>query len=171
MMAVHEFGHVVGALVTGGTVTSVVVHPLAISRTDVAPNPYPAIVVWLGPIVGCVLPLLLLQVCRRLKLLDVWLQLLRFFCGFCLVANGAYILFGSFDQVGDCRQMLQTGSPLWLLIAFGVVTLSCGFVIWHRLGTLHSFWTNPTAVPQEMLSSMLIICAMAVFFCVLLSGS
>ena len=57
MMATHELGHVLGALVSGGHLDRVVLHPLTISRTDVAPNPNPLIVVWLGPIVGCVLPL------------------------------------------------------------------------------------------------------------------
>jgi len=56
MMAVHEFGHVIGALTSGGVVERVVLYPLTISRTDVSPNPNPSIVVWLGPILGCVIP-------------------------------------------------------------------------------------------------------------------
>src|SRR5208337_624939 len=52
MMAVHELGHVVAAVATGGKVEKVVLHPLMISRTDVSPNPSPLIVVWAGPIVG-----------------------------------------------------------------------------------------------------------------------
>src|SRR5207249_4106234 len=34
MMAVHEFGHVLGLWCIGGTVARVVLHPLTISRTD-----------------------------------------------------------------------------------------------------------------------------------------
>ena len=41
MMVVHESGHVLGAWLTGGTVAKVVLHPLAISRTDLALNPQP----------------------------------------------------------------------------------------------------------------------------------
>lgn len=44
MMAVHEGGHFLCARLTNGQVTSVVLHPLAISRTDVMPNPRPLIV-------------------------------------------------------------------------------------------------------------------------------
>lgn len=58
MQAVHEPGHVLGARATGGTVTKVVLHPLALSRTDVSPNPRPLFVVWAGPIVGALLPLI-----------------------------------------------------------------------------------------------------------------
>jgi hypothetical protein len=54
MMAVHELGHVLGAVVTNGSVERVVLHPLTISRTDVSPNPHPTAVVWLGPVIGCV---------------------------------------------------------------------------------------------------------------------
>jgi hypothetical protein len=60
--------------------------------------------------------------------------LLRFFAGFCLVANGAYIGGGSFDRLGDARQMLQHGSPIWLLWAFGVVAVAAGLGLWHRQG-------------------------------------
>ena len=65
MMAVHELGHVLGALVTGGSVERVVLHPLTISQTDVSPNPHPAFVVWLGPLFGCLLPLMLSTIVPR----------------------------------------------------------------------------------------------------------
>lgn len=45
MQAVHELGHFLGAVVSGGRVNQVVLHPLMISRTDVQPNPSPALVV------------------------------------------------------------------------------------------------------------------------------
>ena len=41
MMIVHEAGHVAGAMLSGGTVIRVILHPLAISRTDVDPNHFP----------------------------------------------------------------------------------------------------------------------------------
>lgn len=46
MQAVHEAGHVVGAWLTDGRVARVVLHPLTISRTDLAENPRPLAVVW-----------------------------------------------------------------------------------------------------------------------------
>jgi hypothetical protein len=50
MQAVHEFGHMLHAWLSGGRVVQVVLHPLAISRTDVEPNPSPQFVVWGGPL-------------------------------------------------------------------------------------------------------------------------
>jgi hypothetical protein len=63
-----------------------------------------------------------------------------------LLANGAYISIGSFDRIGDCGEMLRTGTPQWVMILFGVVSIPMGFCIWHRLGSLRDFVTNPTII-------------------------
>ena len=132
MQWVHEFGHVPGASLSGGRVEQVVLHPLAISRTDLAANPHPLFVVWAGPLLGVLLPLIGWLVARR------WFAnvayLLRFFAGFCLLANGLYIGLGSFDEIGDCGDMLRSGSSLWQLWAFGCVTCPAGFYLWNGLG-------------------------------------
>ena len=60
---------------------------------------------------------------------------LRFFAGVCLIANGAYLAFGSFDHVGDCGEMLRHGSALWQLWLFGAITMPLGLCLWHRQGT------------------------------------
>lgn len=144
MMAVHELGHVVGAWVTGGNVNRVVLHPLSISRTDVSPNPRPAVVVWLGPIVGCLLPIGLLTVVPRSR--TALRTIAQFFAGFCLVANGAYISIGSFGHIGDCHEMHRTGTPNWVMLSFGLVTVPIGLLLWHRLGSPREFLANPTNV-------------------------
>ena len=132
MMAVHELGHVAAGWATGGTVTKVVLHPLAISRTDVSPNPSPLVVVWAGPIVGSLLPLVAYGISRVTELAVHFL--LRFFSGFCLIANGAYIGIGSFNGIGDAGEMLVHGSPIWCLWLFGLIAIPLGLALWHRLG-------------------------------------
>ena len=148
MMAFHEFGHVVGALVTGGTVERVVLYPLTISRTDVSPNPNPALVVWLGPILGCLLPAIVWWLVPRQNTIARNIGL--FFAGFCLLANGAYIAFGSLDGVGDCGVMLQTGSPIWMLILFGAVAIPLGLFAWHSLGSLKQFLADASLVGPKI---------------------
>lgn len=166
MMAVHELGHVLGALFTNGSVTKVVLHPLSISRTDVLPNPHPAVVVWLGPIVGAVLPLLI----SYLPLGDPTIERLsRFFAGFCLVANGAYIAVGSFDGVGDCGEMLRTGTPMWLMLAFGGIAIPVGFYVWHRMGSASDFFSDPSLVTKKMLATTIAVLAVVVVLELLLS--
>jgi hypothetical protein len=132
MQAVHEFGHVLGAWLTGGQVAKVVLYPLTISRTDLAENPHPLVVVWCGPVLGVVLPLILWGMATGLRMPGAFV--LRFFAGFCLIANGAYIAFGSFDRVGDCESMVRYGSSLWQLWFFGLVTVPLGLWLWHRQG-------------------------------------
>ena len=132
MMAVHEAGHVLGAWLTGGSVAKVVLHPLTISRTDLSSNPQPLLVVWAGPSFGVVAPLVLWGV-AQLSRVPFW-YLLRFFAGFCLIANGAYLGVGSFDHVGDAGDLLRYGTPIWQLWLFGVLCVPAGFWLWHGLG-------------------------------------
>ena len=132
MQAVHELGHFCGAALTGGRVERVVLHPLTISRTDLAENPAPLFVVWAGPIVGVVLPLLVWLVATVAKMPGAFV--LRFFTGFCLLANGLYIGVGSFDRIGDCGEMLRHGSERWHLWVFGLSTAPVGLLLWHRQG-------------------------------------
>ncbi|HUE74155.1 MAG TPA: hypothetical protein VMP01_24955 [Pirellulaceae bacterium] len=132
MQQVHELGHVLGAAATGGRVERVVLHPLTISRTDVAENRQPLVVVWAGPLIGILLPLVLWMATALLRLRIAFL--LRFFAGFCLIANGAYIGGGSFGGIGDCGEMLRHGSPIWLLWLFGLLTVPAGLVLWNGQG-------------------------------------
>lgn len=146
MMAVHELGHVLAAWGSGGTVTKVVLHPLAISRTDVRPNPNPLIVVWCGPLVGVLLPLLVWGTTRLL--FRVAAPYARFFAGFCLIVNGLYIGIGSLEGVGDAGDMLREGTPMWCLWLFGVTGLFAGLALWHQLGLAFGIGEAGGKVPK-----------------------
>src|SRR3954467_6592498 len=139
MQAVHELGHVLGASATGGKVSRVVLSPTTISRTDVTNNTRPTIVAWAGTVVGVTLPLLLwcgMQAARRPGAF-----VLRFFAGFCLIANGLYIGLGSFGPVGDCGELLRHGSAPWQLWLFGAVAAPIGLSLWHNQGPAFGFGT------------------------------
>ena len=137
MMAVHELGHVVGAWLTGGAVAKVVLHPLTISRTDLALNPHPLAVTWAGPLLGVLLPVLL-WLPAQWRRVPGW-AVLRFFAGFCLIANGAYLGVGGFDRVGDAGDLLRHGAASWQLVTFGLAAVPAGFACWHRLGPHFGF--------------------------------
>src|SRR3954468_21842305 len=102
MQVVHEFGHVLGAHLTGARVERVVLHPLTISRTDLADNPRPLTIAWAGPVFGILAPLCVWVIAAAARMPGAFV--LRFFAGFCLVANGLYIGVGSFGHVGDCGE-------------------------------------------------------------------
>jgi hypothetical protein len=133
MQVAHELGHVLLAWTTNGEVTKVALHPLIISRTDLAENPHPLAVVWGGPVLGALLPLAAFGTASISRIPGAYL--LRFFAGFCLVANGVYIGTGWLIANGaDPGVMLQNGSPRWLLVVFGLLTFPGGLYLWHRQG-------------------------------------
>lgn len=129
MMVVHESGHVLGALISGGTVKEVVLHPFTISRTDVFPNPNPQLVAWSGPVFGAFVPMLVWFLVSFAKIKCI--HLLRFFAGFCLVANGSYLAVGAFESIGDAGELLKHGSQTWQLVLFGLTVIPIGFLLWH----------------------------------------
>jgi hypothetical protein len=148
MQAVHELGHVVGAWLTGGRVERVVLQPLSISRTDVAPNPRPLWVVWAGPSLGVLLPIggWLLAAWRKWSAAFVC----RFFAGFCLVANGLYIAIGSFWQIGDSGVMLNHAPAMWPLWLFGAVTVPAGFALWNGQGRDFGLGRDPHPITPRI---------------------
>ncbi len=168
MQAVHECGHLLGAVLTGGTVERVVLHPLTISRTDVAPNPRPAVVVWMGPLAGVLLPLVIAGFIPRR-----W-QLVRgtalFFAGFCLVANGVYLGAGTMAGIGDAREMLRTGSPRWSAAAFGAVASTAGLLIWHWLGSPRAWMTRREALSWQAAAGMWLATAVLIAVLTVIDG-
>ena len=132
MQVVHEAGHVLAAIFTGGVVEHVALSPWAISRTDLGENPAPLLVAWAGPIFGVTIPLALMLLLRLTG--SRFLPVARFFAGFCLVANGAYLAFGWITPVGDARTLLEHGAQIWQLMAFGLPAIVAGFALWHGEG-------------------------------------
>jgi len=137
MQAIHELGHVAAAVATGGTVERVVLHPLTISRTDTSGSSHPLLVVWAGPVVGVVVPLVILAVFKAAKW--KWGYLAQFLAGSCLIANGAYLGVGSFQRIGDAGDLLRQGSPIWALWLFGIITIPLGLYLWNGLGPNFGF--------------------------------
>ncbi len=160
MQILHELGHMFGALLTNGTVQHVELYPLTISRTDVQGSTSPLVVIWAGPIVGCLLPLLAWWIAVAAK----WSApfLLRFFAGFCLLANGLYLAAGSFDGVGDCGDLLRHGAPIWSLWLFGVITVPLGLYLWHEQGRHFGFGANGEVIPPAVCYGTIVFAALTI---------
>lgn len=148
MQAIHECGHILTARFAGAVVTNVALHPLGLSRTDIAENSSPLLVVWGGPVFGVLAPLLLWGVAK--KLLREGAFVLRFFAGFCLIANGLYLGLGSFDGVGDCGEMLMHGSHEWQLWLFAAMTVPVGLYVWHGQGGDFGFGAHARVVESRV---------------------
>jgi len=168
MQAVHEFGHVVAAWATGGTVTKVVLHPLALSRTDVEPNPQPLAVAWGGPLIGIAIPLLFWGIAVVTRPSTSYL--FRFFAGFCLVANGMYLGVGSFGAVGDAGDILRHGGPFWTLLVFGAATVPLGFALWNRQASRFGIGPGAPTVSRRLAWGCAIVLAAVILLEWIFSG-
>jgi hypothetical protein len=103
-----------------------------------------------------VTPLLLWAVAAALRLRAAFV--LRFFAGFCLLANGLYIGVGSFDSVGDCGEMLRHGSAIWQLWLFGALTAPAGLRMWHGQGPHFGLGPAKEAVSRSVAYGSLLVC-------------
>jgi hypothetical protein len=133
MMLIHEFGHVVSGWLTGAEVERVSVKPLRLSQTLFSENPHPLIVAFGGPILGALAPLPLLLVSKKAAIAYA----LRFFAGFCLIANGLYMGSGMISPVGDAQEVLSCGGSRYLFLPFLVIAVPLGLYVWH--GTARDF--------------------------------
>ena len=134
MQVIHEAGHALLAWAGGETVHRVVLHPLAISRTDSSHDHHPLLVIWGGPAIGVLLPLIVLGVARLARAGVGVSDLFQTFAGFCLIANGLYLGVGSFQGIGDAGDLIRHGTPRSVLIAFGVVAVPLGLFFWNGIG-------------------------------------
>jgi hypothetical protein len=135
MLAVHESGHVLHGWLSGAQLAGVHLPIFSLSRTDFAANPHPLFVAWGGPLWGCALPLAILAATRCFAAKH-HVYLLTCFAGFCVIANGAYLLGGAILNGGgdDGGVILQQGGSRWQLCAFGVVAVAAGLYLWNGLG-------------------------------------
>ena len=161
MMAVHEAGHLIHARLSGATVVRVVLHPLALSRTDLAANPHPLLVAWGGVVWGCLIPLALLALVRAAAKPCTWPA--RFFAAFCLIANGAYLAGGSMFAPGggdDAGVLLAHGAARWQLVAFGVPAVVAGLWLLDGLGP--HFGLGPARGKVDRRAALAVAVALAV---------
>jgi len=169
MQAAHESGHAVGAIVTGGEIAAIILHPLTISHTEMIDNPHPLVVVWAGPVVGVMLPLMLWCLLVVTRVPGAFVA--RFFAGFCLIANGAYLGVGSFLGTGDCGEMLRQGSPVWVLRLFGAVAVPIGFWLWSGQGPNFGLGDAQGKVSRRLAYGSLVIFALLVLLGLIVDGA
>ena len=86
----------------------------------------------------------------------------RFFAGFCLIANGAYLGVGSFFGTGDCGEMVRQGSPLWALRLFGAIAVPMGFWLWSGQGRTSDSETQQGKVSHRVAYGSLVIFSLLV---------
>jgi hypothetical protein len=173
MMLFHELGHAWHGWLSGAKLEGIYLPLLGFSRTDFASNPHPLFVAWGGPLWGCLFPLAIYG-CFYLEKkafnhrlsFDRYVFLPKWFAGFCLIVNGAYLLGGAFLTGGadDGGVILQHGGSQWQLPAFGIVALAVGLYLWNGLGPCFGLGASRCKVDRKAavgvaVAWMIIACA------------
>ena len=160
-LAVHEFGHVLAAWLTGGLVSYVVLHPLKLSMTVLAVDPHPACVGWGGPLFGVLAPLGGYLIARLTRSSRAYL--FRFFSGFCCIGNGVYLLVDAFVQSGDGATLIRAGTAQWLIVLFGLTATPIGFWLWY--GQAEYFGIGPQKrdiAPRDAVVTVLLLVSVVI---------
>lgn len=154
MQIVHEAGHVLAALATGGRVEEVDLPFVGFSRTD-AVSDWPRVLVLGGPVVGVVVPLGAFALLGAVRPAHAALPLARGFAGFCLLANGVYLATAIAVPVGDADDLVRLGVPEAALWAPGIMGAILGMVLLRGLSpafALGSTGTIGRAEPNQGLT-------------------
>ena len=128
MTLTHEIGHVLGALVSGGSPVVIEIRPWRIPWSLYDPNPHPQITLWAGFVVGTLTPIFVWRVSTRFQ--EQPSQFVAFVAWFCVVANGIYLLLGALgsDRELDSQQLMQAGANPVLVCCLGFVGTFVGYL-------------------------------------------
>lgn len=122
MVATHEGGHIFGGLAGGGTLVDYDLAPWRMPYSFFAPDPYPLVTLWAGPLLGVLVPIMVAGIARK-----PWLW---FIADFCLLANGIYLALAwlSGDRLLDTPRLLNAGADPATLLVFCYVTIGIGYL-------------------------------------------
>jgi hypothetical protein len=118
----HESGHIVAGWLCGGKLQQASIAPWSLPFSVFAPDPYPLITLWGGPILGVLVPLLAASIVRR-----AWMW---FIAHFCLLANGSYLACAwiTGERYLDTARLLDAGTHPLTLALYCAMTIGVGYV-------------------------------------------
>ncbi len=121
MLVTHELGHLFGGWVTGATLIRCDLAPWRLPYSIHQPDPHPLITVWMGPIVGALVPPIVAGLTR-----NFWAWLVA---DFCILANGSYLAVAWFldDRLLDTARLIDAGASPITIALFCLVTISFGY--------------------------------------------
>jgi hypothetical protein len=130
MTFTHEFGHIVGGMISGATLTDFDLVPWRMPYSLHSPDPHPLITLWAGPLLGVAVPLIAASVMHKRW---AW-----FIADFCLITNGCYLALAwlSGDRYLDTPRLLAAGTHPASIVVYCTLTIGFGYV-WFRSDCVH----------------------------------
>ena len=135
----HELGHIISCKINGGIVHKIAFHFNIFTETIRKGSAHPVIDIWMGPIVGILLPLLLLLIPAKKNVREI----LFLFCAACLAGNGLYIGLGWLCDGGDGWELLRYKVSIFWLILFGLPTTLAGLTMLMKIKDRNSMKNTP----------------------------
>ena len=149
MVLLHELGHVVAIVLSGGKVDYVQVFPVDFGFTARAVDPHPLLATWGGPILGCAFAVVILLLVALAAPRFIAPALMLVVVAF--LANGMYLAVGVFSGVGDAGDLLRHGMPPWSLVAVGLALVAAGVSFASMIGAVLRVGKSYTSMPQTCL--------------------
>lgn len=139
MTTTHELGHLVAGWLGDGTLVDVELRPWKLPYSRFAPDPYPRLTLWGGPVLGVALPVLMAWAIDR-----PWAW---FVANFCVLANGLYLMLAwySGDRWLDTPQLIAEGESLLLIAIFAALAISAGYYGTRK--SVLAMWKRPSVKP------------------------
>lgn len=126
MTVSHELGHVIAGLVGGARVIQLELRPWHLPHSLLAGDRHPLATLWAGPVLGCLVPMLVARTSGRPA---IW-----FIAWFCLLANATYLLLGYFSGDGqlDSAKMIAAGGRPIEILGAAIPALPIGYIRFRR---------------------------------------
>ncbi len=122
---IHELGHYVSATIGGATEVTIVWRYGIFSETIRNGSKWPLMDVWMGPILGVLIPLVVMACCWKMK----WSEWVAWPTSIACIGNGLYIGLGWLDSGGDPADMISLGTPLFVMLGYGLLVFTVGIVL------------------------------------------
>ncbi len=131
---IHEFGHGINVLATGGSIGRISISPLSWSYISYAGGGEARATTWGGFLWETILPLLIFLGLWCIKSrASFWALLLAMVA---LATTAIYMLVGAFLDIGDAGFLVRVGLPTWPFVAIGAGLLLLCLLLALPLGTL-----------------------------------
>lgn len=146
---IHESGHALNAVLTGGSLNKITMSPLSWCYTWTSGGNR-IFVIWGGFLWQTIIPIVLLFLCfkSRIALYALFLALVSF------AESGIYMIAGAAAGIGDGGSLVKLGTPPFILITVGGILLLCCLPLSLPIGVLLGIGQKQTSFISTMMVLM-----------------
>jgi hypothetical protein len=125
----HESGHALATLLTGGKISSLVINPLGWSYVVYESSilPQPLFTAWGGILFSTIASIILLWIALQFQ--NPYWVFIGFVGIFILLSNGMNFMMGLIYSTGDPALLYEYGVPIWIILLVGCLSAFGGVLL------------------------------------------